>query len=200
MGIAYKLTDADGYTRRGEPGETRWIVGETVRPTGKGYDHCGPGVLHGYISPEVAVFGNPFHADIVNPRLFEVESDAPWETDGLKRWTTGACRVVRELPLPLPTVTIDALVAWAICLSPHKRTRTWAVGWLAGKDRSATSALAAETAVWNAWTARAAEAQAAAEWAACESRLMPALERARAILAGTFPASKYDEALGVGEG
>lgn len=216
---AYKLTDRDGYTRRGQTGETLWGVGDTVRPTGQGSKECGPGVLHGYISPEVAVLGNPAHANIGNPRLFEIEADAPWQTDGLKRWTTGACIVVRELPLP--TLTTEELVAWVICLASHASTREWAVGWLSGVDRSEAAALAARyeraaeceasrAALEAAWAAsraaalsesyaraaaRTAEARAseADSRASYEHRLMPALERAREILAGTLPADKYDE-------
>ncbi len=157
---AYKLVDQDGYTRRGASGETLWLpVGTRVAPTGVGSAPCGPGVLHGYIEPEVAVLANPIHARIIVPRLLRIESGAPWQTDGLKRWTTHACNVVVELPLP--TLTTTELVAWVICISPHATTREWAARWLSGEDRSyAAAACAAEAAKAAAWAAAAARAAA----------------------------------------
>jgi hypothetical protein len=135
---AYKLVDQDGYTRRGETGERLWLpAGTRVAPTGRGTGPCGPGVLHGYISPEVAVLANPMHAAISSPRLLRISAAKPWLTDGLKRWTTGSCKTVEELPLP--QISITELAAWAICLAPHEVTREWAIAWLRGTDRSDTS-------------------------------------------------------------
>jgi len=167
---AFKLTDRDGYTRRGESGETLWTVGAIVRPTGTGAAPCGPGVLHGYVSPEVAVLGNPIHGrfDPATMRLFRIESSRPWETGGLKQWTGGDCAVVDELPLP--TLTPTERVAWAIMLTPHQSTREWGIGWLSGADRSAGAArAAARAAAAEAAAARAAAAEAAAERAAAEA-------------------------------
>lgn len=152
--MSFKLTDQDGCSWGG----LRWEVGKVVYPVGVGCKPCGPGVLHAYISGEVAVLANPVHANISNPRLFEIEGDG-WETDGLKRWTCGPCRVVRELEVPV--LRLEELVAWVICLAPHSSTRSWAVGWLNGSDRSYESARAAVT--WAAAAAAAAAARAEAE-------------------------------------
>ena len=138
--IAYKLTDRDGYTRRDKTGETLWAVGETVLPIGNGSTPCGPGVLHGYISPEVAALANPTHAEIINPRCFRVEASGSWETDGLKRWTSGPVRVVEEISLP--ALTPEEQAAWAIALAPHACTRAWAIRWLSGEDRTEAAAAA----------------------------------------------------------
>jgi len=150
-------------------------------------------VLHAYVSPEIAVFANPIHANIRDPRCLRVEADEEWENDGLKRWTTGACQVLGEVPLPV--IATEERVAWAIVLAPHPATRDWAVGWLSGTDRSETAARAAE---WAAW----ADAAAEAAWAdaAAEDRLAPLLARARAILAGEFPAERFDDPLEPREG
>lgn len=221
MSVAYKLVDRGGYSRRGQVGETSWLpVGTVARPTGKGTGPCGPGVLHAYVSPEVAAFGNFIHGAIDNPRCLRVEivGEGAWETDGLKRWTTSPLRVVEEVPVPALTTT--ERVAWAICIAPHVSTKEWAIRWLSGEDRSKKAAWAAWEAAANAWEAakaaaergkaeaaasaaeaaagEAAEATAAnaAEAAAEERYLLPALRRARAILARTFPAERYDEVLG----
>src|SRR3990167_154366 len=123
--IAYKLTDSDGYTRRDKTGETLWTVGDTVYPTGVGTTQCGPGVLHAYIAPEVAVLANPVHANIATPRCFRVEiaGAGRWETDGLKRWTSAPVRVLDEVELPV--VSTEECIAWVIILSPHASTREW---------------------------------------------------------------------------
>jgi len=266
---AYKLTDRNGHTRRGRPGETLWRVNEIVRPTGVGNLPCGPGVLHAYSTPEVGVLANPIHANFFEPRCFRVEIvGGYWRAGGLKRWTESCLRVVEEVDVPdIPLLT---RVAWAVVLVPHSSTRGWAVGWLSGEDRTqdaaaqaeawaakaarvwaaeawaarAAAAVPAEAArVWAAeaeaaraakaarvWAARAARtaaavpaeaaaaaaaaaeaARAAAEaWAAraaaavpaeaadpfaYEALLMPALHRAKAILAGRFPAERFDETL-----
>lgn len=246
--VAYKLVTQCYYTRPRDYGETLWWpVGVTVAPIGAGSGPCTPGVFHGYISPEVAVLGNPAHADYWDPRLLRIASTLPWYTNGLMRWTHGNCTVLEELPLP--KLSLDELVAWAIVLAPHTATRAWAVAWLSGDDRSVRSAhvaraigtseaesfaaCAAERAAWlstmaagapeevralpggqiedlAARTAKAAALSAAlaAQWAGqlvdvkaledgvlaeWEGRLMAKLARARAILAGDFPAERFDE-------
>ena len=188
--IGYKLVDQDGYTRRGETGETLWEVGSTVTPTGTGTGACGPGVLHDYAHPLLAVLLNPIHANIAEPRMLVLEHASAPKTDGLKRWTTRSVRVLREEPLP--AVTTLQRVHWAILVardSIGNRCPTWSAWadrWLSGEDRSwaaareataaarearaaAREARAAQEAAWAAaWAAEASEAaaQEAAAWAA----------------------------------
>lgn len=187
--IGYKLTDADGYTRRGKVGETLWRVGATVSPVGEyGGMPCGPGCLHYYGSPEEAVLYDSIHGDYgASARLFRVEADGG-ETDGLKWWTTRPVLVTEELTLP--EIDTDLRVAWAICVAPHPTTRKWAVGWLSGTDRSARSAVAARSAVVAAArsvaarsvaAAVAARSVAAAEAAAAVAEAASAMEAARAV-------------------
>ena len=66
MTTLYKLTDRDGFTRRGLTGETKWSLGFTLCTSGAG-DLCGPGFIHAYTDPLLAVFLNPIHADILDP-------------------------------------------------------------------------------------------------------------------------------------
>jgi hypothetical protein len=173
MSDYYKLTDADGYTRRGKSGETRWAVGLTVTPTGEGTAACGPGVLHLYRHPLEAQLFNPIHGDYCEPRLWRVQTDALAKTDGLKYWTTGAVQVVEELPRPLVPTT--RLVAWAILIAktfPQPQAWiAWADRWLEGADRS--SAAAGAVVLQSRDVLRAAEAEAVARaeatWAAAAS-------------------------------
>ena len=68
MAKLYKLTDSCGRTRDG----TRWGPGVSHSGTGKG-ELCGPGWIHAYEHPLVAVLMNPIHANFQNPRLWEAE-------------------------------------------------------------------------------------------------------------------------------
>jgi len=149
---AYKLTDADGYTRYGREGETLWAVGKTVTPRGTGNKACGPGVLHLYASAEEAALYDPIHGGYTSEphRLYRVETDSITGDDGLKLWTTGSVRVLAEEPIPIIDVTCR--VAWAICLSSHPVTRAWAVAWLSGEDRSGGAASAAQSATACSWS------------------------------------------------
>lgn len=183
---------------------------------------CGSGVLHAYIAPEVAVLLDELHAYFgPTARLFRietVESNGKWYNDGQKRWTDSSVRVLEELPLPI--LAIEERIAWAICIAPCTHTRKWAIDWLSGADRTAASALrateiagyhlkyGAENAAWAAHyacglmpkidvAARCAARSAAHSGAHLfsapnESVLIPALIKARAILAGEMPAEEYD--------
>lgn len=146
--IGYKLTDADGYTRRGKSGETLWKVGAKIAPQGvyRG-EPCGSGCLHFYGTPEEATLYDPIHAMFgFTARLFRIEVQNA-ETDGLKWWTAQSVCVIEELPLP--EISAKTLIAWGICITPHRDTRDWAVGWLSGRDRTGDSARAAEISAWN---------------------------------------------------
>ena len=169
----YKLTNPSGYTR----GTTQWTPGEWRETDGQG-DLCGPGWLHWYADPLVAVMLNPIHANIPNPRLWEAEAQGVVKDDhGLKSGST-RLRVLREIPLPEVTTEQRAafgiLCAWEVCTDPA--WRTWAAAWLDGSDRSmaaAEEAARAAAAAWAEWAAAAAAAAAAeaaeaarAEWAA----------------------------------
>ena len=63
--ILYKFTDQNMQTHGG----CQWVLGEKKTTSGEG-ELCGPGWLHCYADPLLAVLLNPIHADYENPRLF----------------------------------------------------------------------------------------------------------------------------------
>ena len=58
----YKLTDEKMQTYNG----FQWVLGETHETNGEG-NLCGPGWLHAYTDPLLAILLNPIHANISNP-------------------------------------------------------------------------------------------------------------------------------------
>ena len=156
MPTIYKLTDQDMHTYGG----CQWALGETKTTSGDG-DLCGPGWLHCYTSPLLAVFLNPIHADIANPRLFcGTGQGARLDDYGLK---CGFSEMTLLEELPVPTISTAQCVRFAIlcakqvCSDPA--WTTWADAWLSGGDRSREAAArAAATAARAAATARAARA------------------------------------------
>lgn len=120
--------------------------------------------------------------------------------------------MVQELPLPV--LTGEERIAFAICIAPHQPTRKWAVKWLSGTDRSKRSArhtaivhlsqlrtrlavaarLAALAVVMKAEGQDVAfkVAEAVMYINALESSLLPTLTFARSILAGETSAEEYD--------
>ena len=166
----YKLTDGDGQTWGG----TQWGPGVSHSGTGKG-ELCGPGWIHAYEHPLVAVLMNPIHARFRTPRLWEAEGEVGLR-DGQIKCGCKALTTVREIPFP--SITTEMRVRFAImcaaevcaCLSWN----AWADRWLSGEDRSEAAAGAAAGAAWAAarasWAAYAAQAAAqtaaGASWAA----------------------------------
>ena len=189
MSRLYKLTDRDGYTRRGQPGETLWTPGCVVTATGKG-SLCSAGVVHAYRYPELGLAMNPAHAAITAPRVWAVAGEVIAD-DGTK---VGArsLRCLHELEVDHAAVTPAALVRWAIYLvrrniSPCAAWDAWSDGWLSGADRSETTAgAAAARAVEAAAAEAAAWATAAAAWAAAR-----AVEAAKTAEAATETPAKW---------
>jgi hypothetical protein len=165
----YKLTDGDGQTRGG----TQWGPGVSHSGTGEG-ELCGPGWIHAYEHPLVAVLMNPIHAKFKNPRLWEAEGEVVLRDSQLK---CGCKTLTTVREIPLPSITTEMRVRFAILCAKEVCAdlswNAWADRWLSGEDRSeaaagaaalaARAAWAAEAAAWAAWAAAAAEAAA---WAA----------------------------------
>ena len=169
----YKLTDANMRTWGG----FQWTLGETRTASGDG-GLCGPGWLHAYEDPLVAVFMAPAHVEGYT-RLFEGEGEIRRRDGPLKCGCT-SLRLDREIPMPALTtaqrVRAAILCAMAVRWKGDDRWRAWAQGWLDGKNRTAEAA-AARAAAWEAaaeaaaWAAEAEEAEAeararSAAWAA----------------------------------
>ena len=161
----YKLTDQNLQTHNGY----RWQINDWHETDGVG-ELCSAGWLHFYYSKELALFLNPIHANIANPKLFIAEAAGQFKDDyGLK----GGCtklRIVEELPVVMPTneQSIKFGIYCAKAVTADIAWNKWADAWLDGSDRSAGSAEAARSAAWDAeaaWdAARAAAWDAEAAW------------------------------------
>jgi len=179
----YKLTDADGRTFGG----TQWDKGVEHRASGEG-DLCGPGWLHVYEHPLLAVLHNPIHGNFQpdTMRLWEAETeDENPLRDGYLKLGVRHLRTVREIPVPV--VTTEQCVRYGILCAMEvyndPRWVAWAEGWLSGKDRSAAAAAAA-----TAWAAAAAAAETL-PWAVAAVRAVEAAaemaERAEGLSANS---------------
>ncbi len=90
--MLFKLTDQNGYTRRGESGETQWKEGFTLTvPSCDNPKLCSSDVIHAYTNPNLAFILNPNHANIKDPQLWEAEGEIvvrDWEKVGCFSLTT----------------------------------------------------------------------------------------------------------------
>ena len=141
--MIYKLTDQDMRTHNGY----QWALNEWHETSGVG-DLCGPGWLHAYDDPNLAILLNPIHANIPNPRLFQGAGEGQRRDDlGLKY---GYARMILTTELPLPAYTTEQRVRFGIgcALSVYHEPSfvAWATGWLNNTDRSPAAAAAARAA------------------------------------------------------
>src|SRR5208283_5368726 len=180
--IKYKLTDPEGYTRRGKVGETKWEPGKTLMATGEGNALCTDGVIHFYDDPVLALMVNPVHADIANPQVWGIDVDEIVARDGLK----GGCKEARAIRIvATPRITeiqrqaFGILCALEVCSKPA--WAQWANNWLSGKDRTTEAAAAAVSVA--SWAS-----EAAASWAAGAVEIGAAVDRAAAAWAAASAA------------
>jgi hypothetical protein len=164
----YKLTDAKHCTYN----NTQWGENVTHETDGAG-GLCGPGWLHAYEHPLLAVFLNPIHVGFSDPVLWEAKGNVERNDNGLK---CGTRKLTTLRIIPLPEVTPVNRVAFAILCAKEvckdANWNAWADEWLSGEDRSESAADAAEDAAEEAASraaAAAAEAAAAAASAAAEA-------------------------------
>jgi hypothetical protein len=136
----YKLTDADGYTRRGYYNETLW--GEGITHTAMGNRGlCSSGVIHAYESPELALFLNPIHANIKKPLLWECEGEILVEDDGTKQGYRTLTTIKRiEYTKPSRNQSIRFGILCAKQVFSDSTWNEWADKWLDGTDRTANAA------------------------------------------------------------
>jgi hypothetical protein len=155
----YKLTYQNLQTYNG----FQWEVGIPAPELDGEGELCTGSWYHYYHDPLLAVLMNSAHADIENPRGWEVDAKGEHKDDnGLK----GGCtkmKLVREISLP--KVSKTQRIAFAILCAKEvyedREWNKWADGWLSGEDRSTFSVNSAYTvayAVANANTANAANA------------------------------------------
>ncbi len=168
MATLYKITDASGYTRRGEHNECKWGENVTHQAVGSG-GLCTNGVIHAYEHPLIASFMNPAHAAPKSPLLWECKGEVALR-EGQLKCGCKSLTTLRQIDLPLITRDQRVRIAIYCALSQYSEPSfvTWATGWLDGSDRSA--AAAREAAAEATATAEAeAEARAAEAWAAAEA-------------------------------
>ena len=177
--IKYKLTTQNLTTHN----DFQWEIGIKQTTSGEG-GLCGPGYLHYYHHPLLAVLLNPIHARIKNPKLFEVEAGGVHLDDnGLK----GGCTemtLIREIELPKFT-DIQRVAFGILCAKEVYKDlewNEWAAAWLDGSDRSRSAAAAA------AHAAAYAAAYAAYYAADAAARAAHAAHAARAAHAAYYAA------------
>jgi hypothetical protein len=135
---------------------------------------CTANWIHLYSHPLMAAAMNPIHANFRNPRLWAVEIGGKTLDDYGMKLGVQRCRLLYERPLPV--ISADALIRWAIlCVRTSPQPQPWldwSDRWLSGEDRSAAAtwpAARAALALWSDSTTRESEASWAAEaasWAA----------------------------------
>lgn len=165
----FKLTDQNDQTWN----STQWGEGVTHTVSGQGR-LCGPGYIHAYTDPLIAVLLNPIHAAIRTPHLWEGEGKVSCDDRGLKV----GCRTFTTLRrIPLPTFTTEQLVWLSVSCAPELYREPgfvrWARCWLEGTGRSAEGAMNAmvQASSTAAGEMAACAACAAALWASPEAVL-----------------------------
>ena len=155
---------------------------------------CGPGWIHAYEHPLVAVLMNPIHANFKNPRLWEAEGEVGLR-DGQFKCGCKTLTTIGEIPLPKITtemrVRFAIMCAQEVCACPS--WNAWADKWLS-EDRSeaadaAAAACSAEAAAWAAEAAaREADAAAAAAYRSAQAAAKAAARSAQAAAAAAWAA------------
>ena len=140
----YKLTSQDMMTLN----ETLWGPGVTHTASGMG-ELCSAGWLHAYSSPLLALFLNPIHANIKNPRMWEAEGSGNMKDDRGLKMGFSSLTTIREIPILEPTVTQQIAFGILCALKVYHDPAfvKWAESWLSGEDRSANAADAARATV-----------------------------------------------------
>ena len=169
---SYKLTDENDQTRNG----TQWGENVTHEADGLG-DLCGPGWLHYYDDPLLAVLHNPIHGnfDDKTMHLWEIEAEGAIKKEGQMK--SGCTKMTTTQRINIPTITNKQRIKYSILCALQVRQEKmfveWANKWLSGEDQSEESAeeasVAAEAARAAAEAARAAAAEEEAAWAAAEA-------------------------------
>jgi hypothetical protein len=130
----YKLTTEDGYTRKGCDNQCLWGENVTHSGTGKGR-LCGPGYIHAYTDPKLAVALNPIHANITNPLLWVCEGDIILTDCGLK---VGCKSLTTLYTIKPPVLTPKQLAAFAVlctrAIDTNSSYEHWSDNWLQSVD------------------------------------------------------------------
>jgi len=153
----------------------KWEIGVWKETSGKG-ELCGPGWLHCYVHPLLAVLHNPIHTNYNLAIMVEVEVRGTCKMDGQIKEGWTEMRVKREIEAPV--ITTEQRIKYGIhcALAGYKNAdfKKWADSWISGADRTSSAAHAAAYAADAAAdaadaayaAARAADAAAYAAYAA----------------------------------
>lgn len=181
MDIIYKLTDQLLQTHHG----FQWAIGETCTASGEG-NLCGPGFLHGYTHPLLAVILNPVHAGIREPRLFLGHGVIARTDRGLK---VGCTKMTLDKEIPIPAITPDQRIRFAILCAKEvckgEKWNKWADNWLSGENGGGEEVVAneaAETKLFQSLDQRMGDM----EWSAGEWAAWAAVKAAAAVGRGVY--------------
>jgi len=121
--------------------DTKWEIGIPIKIEKTGNTMCSDEVLHCYNHPLLAVFLNPIHVNIKEPKLFEIEVDKIVNDDGLK-FASKSQTLINEIPLPeiSSEQRIEIGIKIAKIVFKDEKWNEWADKWLSGEDRSITAA------------------------------------------------------------
>jgi hypothetical protein len=150
----YKLLSKEMTSRN----DTKWELNVPITILKEGNAMCTDQVLHCYNHPLLAAFLNPIHANIKEPRLFEIIVDEIVDNDGLK-FASKSQTLINEIPLPEISTEQRITISIKIAKTVYKdeKWNEWADKWLSGEDRSSDAAYAAARAAIAAIAARAAD-------------------------------------------
>ena len=166
----YKLTDQNMCTYN----NTQWKIGEEKTSSGIG-ELCSDGWLHYYHHPLLAILLNLTHANIKNPRLFEVKALGKHKNN--KKLKGGCTKMTIVKEIKLPKITLNQKIAFEILCSLEVYKKpffvSWATNWLNNIDRTEESAIriilaiasAATTAAHTVYVSNASAAATAAAYA-----------------------------------
>lgn len=137
----YKLTNLKDETGISPVAKrTQWGENFTHETSGKGA-LCGPGWLHAYTDPLLAVFLNVGGANFSFYHLWEAKGDVGISDGGLK---VGCKKLTTTKQMETPKVTLHARARFAILCAlevcDDQTFKTWAKDWLSGKDRTTQAA------------------------------------------------------------
>lgn len=174
----YKLTDQKMQTHNG----FQWKIGVWKKAEGKKTNYlCSSGWLHCYESPLLAILHNPIHANIKNPRLFEVKIKGDMSKDNKMKCGFREMCLIKEVEIPIIT-KIQRIAYGILCAKTVYRVSKfvkWADRWLFNKNRTAEAAnAAAYAAVYAAADIEDSDAVHSADAAAYAANAVYALDAA----------------------
>lgn len=177
----YKLVDQNYRTRAGEKNETHWQIGVRAQATGAlGQPLCTDGHIHGYEHSLVAVFMNPVHANIKDPRMLVCEVEEPILREGQLKLGARTMTPVKEIPCPKLSTEqrVEIAIRFALTIWSEPSFTAWAQQWIDGSDRSKEAAARAAAEAWAA-EAAADAAEAAAREALPHLNLIAIMEQVK---------------------